>query len=449
MKILRKRRAVSATFFSSAMKLLKAGAGFSLFKRRFFTALAPRRSGGFFAVFKPQSERPEGLRAALSSFAASFWFWRGRAPLLTESRRTESRRTESRRTESRRTASRRRASLRRNGPRPFRQALCSLLSIGAWTGGSAFASSEAGEPPLPPVTDYAAKLEILSRFLVIVSVIVCVLTVAAFVYFSLRYRRRSQDEIGSASVSHSALLEFVWSFIPFLIFAAAFVWGWILYHDLKRAPKDSLEIHVYGRMWSWDFVYKNGRKTVNALYVPKDRPVKLILTSKDVLHSFYIPAFRIKQDAVPGMYTSLWFKANRLGKFQVFCAEFCGTGHSAMTAKVNVLPLEEWEAWLDDDPFQGMTVAEIGEKTFQNRCLICHHLTKEKLTGPGLAGIFGAKREFSNAEPVTADDNYLRESILNPAAKIVKDYPNAMTPFAGALSEEELSGLIEYIKGLK
>lgn len=307
----------------------------------------------------------------------------------------------------------------------------------------------AGESSLPPVTDYTARLDSLYGFLVGVSAVACVLVIAAFVYFSIRYRRKSENEKGQATISHSFFLEFSWSFIPFLIFVVAFIWGCILYYDFKRAPEDSLEIHVYGQMWSWEFVYKNGRKTTNEFYVPVNKPVKLIMTSRDVLHSFYIPTFRIKQDLVPGIYTSLWFKANRKGKFHVFCAEFCGTGHSSMMAKINVVSLTKWEEWLDNDPFKGLSLKAIGKKTFQGRCTICHKTTKEKLIGPGLAGIFGSKREFSNAPPLTADANYLRESILNPGAKIVNGYPNAMTPFAGALSEEELSGLIEYVKNLK
>ena len=307
----------------------------------------------------------------------------------------------------------------------------------------------AEEKSLPPVTDYAAKLDSLYGFLVGVSAVACVLVIAAFVYFGIRYRRKSENETGKAEISHSFFLEFSWSFIPFLIFVVAFIWGCILYYDFKRAPEDSLEIHVYGQMWSWEFVYKNGRKTTNEFYVPQGRPVKLIMTSRDVLHSFYIPTFRIKQDLVPGIYTSLWFKANRKGKFHVFCAEFCGTGHSSMLAKVNVVSLEEWEEWLQDEPFKGLSLKEIGEKTFQGRCTICHKPTKEKLIGPGLAGVFGSKREFSNASALIADENYLRESILNPEEKIVLGFDNAMTPFAGALSEEELSGLIEYVKDLK
>lgn len=306
---------------------------------------------------------------------------------------------------------------------------------------------EAG--PLPPVTDYAQKLDSLHHFLVSVSALACVLIIAAFVYFAIRYKRQSDEEKGSAKVSHSFFLEFTWSFIPFLIFLVAFIWGWVLYHDFRTPPEESLEVHVYGQMWSWEFVYKNGRKSTNEFYVPVGKPIKLIMTSRDVLHSFYIPTFRIKQDVVPGIYTSLWFKANRTGRFQVFCAEFCGTGHSAMMARVNVVSLKAWEEWLEHDPYKGLSLKEIGQKTFQGRCTVCHNTTKTKLIGPGLSGIFGVKREFSNAKSLTADENYLRESILNPGAKIVLGYTNAMTPFAGTLSEEELSGLIEYLKELK
>lgn len=298
---------------------------------------------------------------------------------------------------------------------------------------------------LPAATDYAARMEQLSRFLIWVSAAACILVTAAFVYFALRYKRRSKEERGRAETLHNTPLEFLWSFIPFVIFMTAFVWGWIVYDELQRPPEDSIEIHVSGQMWSWSFVYKSGRKTSNELYVPLDRPVKLIMTSRDVLHSFFIPAFRIKQDVVPGMYTSLWFKARRLGSFHVFCAELCGAGHSDMLAKVHVLPLEDWEEWMRNDPSRGLSLPQIGEKIFQSRCAVCH---KTKI-GPELAGVFGSKRKIQGGGSVTADENYLRESILNPSAKISEGFQNQMTPFAGLLTEEELSGVIEYIKELK
>ena len=300
-----------------------------------------------------------------------------------------------------------------------------------------------------PATEYAEKLDNLYNFLVGLSAVVCVIIVIVFIYFAIRFRRKSSSEIGKAKVSHNLLLEVTWSVIPFIIFVVAFVWGWILYNDLRSAPRSRMEVHVYGQMWNWNFVYKNGRKISNEFYVPVNTPVKLIMTSKDVLHSFSIPAFRIKQDVVPGMYTSLWFEAKHEGNYQVFCTEFCGTGHSQMLAKVRVVSQEKWEEWLSHDPYKDMSMTQIGEKIFKNRCTICHKPTKEKLIGPGLAQIFGSQRELEGGSSVVANENYLRESILNPAAKIVKGYPNQMTPFSGALSEEELSGLIEYLKVLK
>ena len=299
------------------------------------------------------------------------------------------------------------------------------------------------------MTDYVARVEKLDNFLIIISLISCVLIVAVFVYFAFRYRRKTDQEEGRATVQHNLPLEILWSVIPFVIFMVVFAWGWIVYKDFYTAPKDSLEIHVYGQMWNWEFVYKNGRKTTNEFYVPSHRPVKLIITSRDVIHSFFIPAFKIKQDAVPGKYSSLWFSANQEGNFHIFCAELCGTGHSKMLAKLHIIPLEEWEDWLKNDPYKGLSLVEIGQKTFQGRCTVCHKTSSEKLIGPGLAGLYKKTRLFENGSSVSADENYIRESILNPSVRIVQGFPNQMTPFAGLLSEEELSGLIEYIKSLK
>ena len=294
-----------------------------------------------------------------------------------------------------------------------------------------------------------ARLEKLEDFLIVISFIACVFITLAFIYFAFRFRRKNQAEEGSATQHHSLPLEIIWSFIPFVIFMVAFAWGWLVYKDVRTAPKDSLEIQVYGQKWNWEFVYKNGRKTTNELFVPVNRPVKLIMTSRDVIHSFYIPTFKIKQDVVPGIYTYLWFSANHEGKFQVFCTEFCGSGHSSMGAKLNVVSVTEWENWLKSDPYKGLSLVEIGQKAFQGRCTACHKVTQERLIGPGLGGLYNTKRALEDGSIVLADENYLRESILNPGAQLVKGYPNQMTPFAGLLSEEELAGLIEYIKSLR
>ena len=299
-----------------------------------------------------------------------------------------------------------------------------------------------------PATKWAEELDRLTAFLVQISTLASLLVIAGFIYFAVRYRRRSEED-QTPAITHHHLLEFLWSFIPFVIFMFVFAWGWILYDKLREHPKGALEIHVYGQMWNWDFVYKNGKTSAGLLKVPVNRPVKLIMSSRDVLHSFFVPSFRIKQDVLPGAYTALSFTANKKGKFPVFCTEFCGTGHSAMLAKVEVVDLKEWEKWLSDNPYKGMSMAKIGQKVFQQRCLACHTASTEKRIGPGFQGLFGAKREFEKGDSLTVDENYIRESILNPSARLVKGFGNLMTPFAGLLTEEEMTGLIEYIKTLK
>ena len=296
--------------------------------------------------------------------------------------------------------------------------------------------------------DIAKDVDSLTHFLVLISSVASLLVIGGFVYFAFRFRRTSESD-KTPHITHNFLLEFLWSFIPFLIFMFVFVWGWQVYDKMRKSPENALEIHVYGQMWNWDFVYKSGRKSSGTLYVPINRPVKLIMTSRDVIHSFYIPSFRIKQDVLPGLYTSLNFTANKKGRFHVFCTEFCGAGHSSMLARVQVMDLKDWEQWLAEDPYKGMSLGQIGQSVFQKRCLVCHQTTKEKRIGPGMQGIFGSMRELTDGSRIKADENYIQESILNPSEKIVKGFGNLMTPFAGLLQEEEMTGLIEYIKTLK
>ena len=296
--------------------------------------------------------------------------------------------------------------------------------------------------------DIAKDVDSLTQFLVVISSIASLLVIGGFVYFAFRFRRVSESD-KTPHITHNFLLEFLWSFIPFLIFMFVFGWGWQVYDKMRKAPDNALEIHVYGQMWNWDFVYKTGRKSAGTLYVPINRPVKLIMTSRDVIHSFYVPSFRIKQDVLPGLYTSLHFTANKKGRFHVFCTEFCGAGHSSMLGRVQVMDLKDWEQWLATDPYKGMSLEQIGQSVFQKRCLVCHQTTTETRIGPGMQGIFGAVREFTDGSRLTVDENYIQESILNPSEKIVKGFGNLMTPFAGLLQEEEMTGLIEYIKTLK
>lgn len=300
----------------------------------------------------------------------------------------------------------------------------------------------------PQASSFAADIDSLYKFLIIASLISCVLVIGGMIYFALQYKRKTDND-KTAYISHNATLEFLWSFIPFVIFMIVFGWGFKIFHDMRTMPKNAYEVHVVGQKWYWDFVYKSGRKTSGEFYVPVNEPVKLIISSRDVLHSVFIPGFRVKQDAVPGRYTALHFTATKLGTFQFFCTEYCGDGHSAMLAKVHVLSKEKYEEWLQNDPYKGLSVAEIGQAVFAQKCVACHNMSHEKKVGPGLAGIFGQEHAFTDGTKAIVDENYLRTSILNPAEKIVAGYPNAMTPFQGQISEQELLGLIEYIKSSK
>lgn len=301
----------------------------------------------------------------------------------------------------------------------------------------------------PAATEIAKQVDALYLFLLWASFISCVLVVGALVYFAFRYKRKSADE-KTAYISHSNLLEFLWSFIPFLIFMGVFVWGWWVYMEMRTFPEDALEISVHAQKWDWSFQYKNGRKTAGEFVVPVGQPVKLVMTSSDVLHSFFVPAFRTKQDVVPGRYTAIWFKPEVQGEFQVFCAEYCGDKHSGMLAKLKVVSREDFDTWLGNDPYKGLSMADIGQKVFSTRCTVCHLPTEAKLIGPGLKGIFGRTSVFEDGASAVADENYIRESMMNPNLHIVKGFPKGTMPtFAGQLSEDEISGVIEYLKTLK
>lgn len=300
-------------------------------------------------------------------------------------------------------------------------------------------------------TEIAGRVDNLYSFLLVASFISCVLVIGGLIYFAFKYRR-TEARANGAYISHSTLLEFLWSFIPFVIFLWVFAWGWLIYRDMRQMPKDALEIQVNGQKWVWDFQYKSGRKSTAELVVPVGQPVKLIMTSRDVLHSFFIPAMRIKQDVIPGRYTALWFKAEKVGDYQIFCTEFCGDQHSAMLAKLKVLSVEDFHKWLQDDPYKGLSLSAVGQKVFVSKCLICHNTTTERKVGPGFAHLFGSQRVLKGKTTVLADENYIRESILNPQAKVGADNPtevSAMPTFLGQLSEDEILGIIDYIKTLK
>jgi cytochrome c oxidase subunit II len=305
-------------------------------------------------------------------------------------------------------------------------------------------------------TEIAGHVDNLYGFLVVVSTISCAILIGGMIYFALKYKRKTAND-KTAYITHDTRLEVLWSVLPLIIFLFVFAWGWIIYHDMRTMPKNALEIHVTGKQWAWTSEYKNGVRS-NEVVVPVNQDVKIILSSEDVIHSFYVPSFRIKQDAVPGRYTALWFHADKLGEFHVFCTEFCGTAHSAMITKLRVLSREDYEKWLTEEAdVSTLPVAQRGAKLFQTRaCASCHNVDNPAVKiGPSLQNAFGmANHEMADGSKVDIDENYLRESILNAQAKIVKGFKGSdgrsqMPAFQGQLSEAEVVALIEYIKTLK
>lgn len=301
-------------------------------------------------------------------------------------------------------------------------------------------------------TEIAKRVDNLYGFLLAASLVACIIVIGGMVYFALKYKRKSDND-KTAYITHDTRLEIIWSVIPLIIFLFVFGWGWIVYHDMRTMPKDALEISVTGKQWSWTTEYKNGVKSTE-IVVPIDRDVKLVLGSEDVIHSFFVPSFRIKQDAIPGRYTTLWFRAEKLGEFHVFCTEFCGTSHAAMITRLRVVPQNEFEKWLTEESEIGsLPIAERGAKFFQTRaCASCHNVDNPAAKiGPTLFQKFGTDETMIDGSTVKIDENYLREAILDPNATIVKGYakPSVMPAFQGQLSESELNAIIEYIKTLK
>lgn len=302
----------------------------------------------------------------------------------------------------------------------------------------------------------AGEVDNLYIFLLWLSLISIALAMGAMTYFIFAFRRKSDND-KTAYISHNHILEFLWSFIPLVFFLVSFYWGYVVYSKLRGMPSEnnSEVVNVTGRQWSWTFAYKEGIETSNELYVPKGKPVKLIMSSADVIHSFFVPVFRTKQDVLPGRYTAIWFNPTESGVFDIFCTEFCGgkgmAGHSSMIAKVTVMESADFDKWKEEKKKTAATksLADKGKELFASRaCSSCHSLDGSPLVGPSLKGVFGKQREFNAGSPVKADENYLRESILNSGAKIVKGFPAAMPVFQGQLTEEEVTALIDFIKTL-
>jgi len=273
---------------------------------------------------------------------------------------------------------------------------------------------------------------------------------AMTVYFVVMYRHNNQNTVATSDVSHNTLWEGAWAFIPLILCLIMFVWGFRVFMNQSTAPENALEINVTGKKWQWNFKYAHGGETED-LYVPAGRPVKLLMTSKDVLHSFFVPDFRIKSDVIPKRYTTVWFEAKEPGKHLIYCTEYCGTRHSGMLRQVHVLSEEDYAAkYVALTPKDNLTPVEKGEKLYKNNCASCHsNQDGQRVVGPSFWGIYGRKGETEKGESYVADEEYIRESIMNPMAKIVKGYPAAMPAFKGQLDIDDMNAIIAYMKTLK
>lgn len=304
-------------------------------------------------------------------------------------------------------------------------------------------------------SNLASKVDGVLLLITLMSLVFFILITVVLVYFAIKYRRRREDE-ETPYITGSEPLEIIWTVIPSILLIVLFVYGYVVYKEMRTPPKDAIDIGVQAKQWLWTFDYYNGKKTINELYVQQNRPVRLVMQSDDVLHDLFIPAFRMKQDVLPGRYVQQWFTPTKIGTFDIFCAEYCGTGHSAMLAKIVVLSPEAYEIWdkgvktVEGAGVASLPPAELGEKLYKEKgCNACHSVDGSKIVGPSFKGIYGHTVELQDGSTVDVDENYIRESILEPQTQVVKGFQPVMPSFKGILSDEDITSLIAYIKTLK
>ncbi len=303
--------------------------------------------------------------------------------------------------------------------------------------------------PLYPeqASTIAQPVDLLYFFLIAVSAFFALVISVLIVIFASKYRK-SRPDAKSAHIEGSTLLEVIWTVIPLGLTMVMFAWGTILFFDQARMPADALEFTVTGKQWMWKVQHPTGQREINDLHVPIGKPCRLTMTSEDVIHSYYIPAFRTKQDVVAGRYSELWFEASKLGTYDIYCAEYCGTEHSKMVGKVTVMTQQDYEMWLSG-AVANETPVQAGERLFTAmRCITCHNSTSTA-RGPDLTGQFGKDVRLASGASVNFDAEYVRESILNPAAKTVEGFQAGLMPtYQGQLKEEDILSLIAYLKTL-
>ena len=314
--------------------------------------------------------------------------------------------------------------------------------------------STLGFPLFPDqASTLASRVDELYFFLLAVSVFFSLLISILIIAFAVKYRRRSDNERPPVILGNLRL-EILWTVIPLGLTMVMFVWGAKLFFVTYFPPSNALEINVVAKQWMWKVQHPEGRAEINEMHVPAGQPIKLIMTSQDVIHDFFVPAFRVKKDVIPGRYTSLWFEATKPGSYHLFCSQYCGTQHSGMVGRIIVMEPTAYSAWLSGGGATtaaggGASMASAGEKLFQRLGCVSCHLANDSGRGPTLVGLLGKTVQLQGGGSVTADENYIRQSILDPQAKIVAGFPPIMPTFKGLVSEDGIMQIIAYLKSLK
>jgi len=300
----------------------------------------------------------------------------------------------------------------------------------------------------PRATDWALTVDIINAVITWASVFLTVAITGAMIYFALKARHK--DGAKASYIPHNTTLETVWTVVPAIVCIVLFYAGFAVYREQRTPPLDAIDIYVRRQKWAWNFAYPGGKKSTNELIVPVDKPVRLIMKSNDVLHSFFIPSMRMKEDVVGSFYTYLWFKPNTTGEFPIFCAEYCGMQHSAMLATLKVVSYEEYQDYLWKKPAEQLPPLELGQKLYkEQQCISCHSLDGSRVVGPTFKGLFGSTRKFTDGSTATADENYIKHSLEEPGSQVVEGFAPAMPAFKDILSDDDIEGLITFIKSLK
>jgi cytochrome c oxidase subunit 2 len=302
-----------------------------------------------------------------------------------------------------------------------------------------------GIPIFPEqASSFAADVDALYFFVIAVSAFFSLVVAVFVIVFAIKFHRTRIGDVG-ARIEGNLAMELLWSVIPTIIVMVMFGWGASVYYHLRRMPDEAMHIYAVGKQWMWKFQHLEGQREINELHIPAGRRIKITVTSEDVLHSLYFPAFRTKIDAIPGRYMELWFEATTPGTYHIFCAEYCGTNHSGMIGSVTVLEPTAYQSWLAGGGGEG-SLAERGAALFQQHACNTCHLDSGQGRGPSLQNIWGTRVELADGTTVVVDEAYVRESILNSQAKVVKGFQPLMPTFQGLISEEGLVALIEHVR---